>query len=185
MEETKLENVQNCENQNSCGRTDILCGRTKSKNLAVSLCGRTEETCGRRQPESDQTEKNVVPLTIPKVKLKPLPLRYEYLGADKTKLVVTSETDKMKDLKKGDQVWFSKTKLMNLVEKLKLKCRRKFKANWSEPFKITTTYPTGGMEVWSVKTGSFKVKTKFIKHFLPDKFVKAGHGEVLPNNQTT
>ena len=65
------------------------------------------------------------------------------------------------------------------------KCKRKFRANWSEPFKITTTYPTGGMEVCSVNTGSFKVKKKFIKHFLPDKFVKTGHGEVLPNNQAT
>jgi len=109
----------------------------------------------------------------------------DMINKEKTKSVVTSETDELRDFNKGDQVWFSKTKLMNLVEKLKLKCKRKFRANWSEPFKITTTYPTGGMEVCSVKTGSFKVKKKFINHFLPDKFVKAGHGEVLPNNQDT
>ena len=98
----------------------------------------------------------------------------------KTKSVVTSETDKVKEFKKGDLVWFAKTKLMSLIEKLKLKSKRKFKVNWSEPFKITTTYPTGGMEVWSMKTGSFRVKKKFIKHFLPEKLIKAKHGETLP-----
>ena len=82
LEETELENVQNCENEQPCDRTEISCGHTNPKNQAVSLCGRTDETCGRTTPQSDQTEENVAPITIPKVELKPLPptLRYEFLG---------------------------------------------------------------------------------------------------------
>ena len=99
--------------------------------------------------------------------------------------VVPPDTDNKKKFDKGDQVWFSKSILMRLIKKLKLKSTKKFEANWSEPFKITTTYPTGGLELSSAATGSIKVKRKSMKYFLPQLKVEKNSGGILSAAHTT
>lgn len=42
----------------------------------------------------------------------------------------------------------------------------KLRSRWSGPFQVRQVYPHGAVEIWSEKTGSFKVNGQRLKHYL-------------------
>ena len=63
-----------------------------------------------------------------------------------------------RDFKLGDQVLLFNSRLKLFPGKLK--------SRWSGPFEVTKVFDYGAIEIWSEKTGAFKVNGQRLKHFM-------------------